>query len=132
MHLLVPNLALVCRKKYLLLHCRFTFLLRDILQYDKTLDDSIVRMETSRRTCNLILGVGDGKLGTFRGFQYGHSVCYVMDDINMKPDNDTWHPKIKDVVYFGMDWLCPPFSQRLGELMTQYHGNITAELVIHL
>jgi isopenicillin-N N-acyltransferase like protein len=39
----------------------FTFVLRDILQWDKTLDESINRLKTTKRTCNLILGVGDGK-----------------------------------------------------------------------
>jgi len=46
----------------------FTFVLRDILQFDKTLDESINRLKTTRRTCNLLFGVGDGKAGTFRGF----------------------------------------------------------------
>lgn len=39
----------------------FVFVLRDVLQWDKTLDESINRMKTTKRTCNLILGVGDGK-----------------------------------------------------------------------
>lgn len=46
----------------------FTYVLRDIIQFDKTLDETINRLETTRRTCNLILGVGDGKEKTFRGF----------------------------------------------------------------
>jgi hypothetical protein len=39
--------------------------------------------------------------GEFRGIQYSASVANVIDDMNLKP-NATWHPKIKDVVYFGM------------------------------
>jgi len=48
----------------------FTFVLRDVLQFDKVLDDSIRRMENEHRTCDLILGVGDGKsdVATVRGF----------------------------------------------------------------
>ena len=38
-------------------------MLRDILQFDNTLDDAINRMANTERTCNLILGVGDGKVG---------------------------------------------------------------------
>lgn len=26
-----------------------------------------------------------------------------------------------------MDWLCPPFHERLHDMLTEYHGNITAE-----
>jgi isopenicillin-N N-acyltransferase like protein len=37
-------------------------MLRDILQFDKTFDDSFNRLTNGQRTCNLILGVGDGKV----------------------------------------------------------------------
>ena len=29
-----------------------------------------------------------------------------------------------------MDWNCPPFHERLAQLLTKYHGNITAELTV--
>ena len=45
----------------------FTFLLRDILQFDRTLDDAIKHINGSARTCDLILGVGDGKVDTSTG-----------------------------------------------------------------
>lgn len=49
----------------------FTFLLRNILQFDNTLNASITRIQTAHRTCDLILGVGDGKpeAETMRGFE---------------------------------------------------------------
>lgn len=89
----------------------FTFVLRDVLQWDKTLNESIHRMQTTRRTCNLILGVGDGK-SEFRSFQYSHSVCNVVGDTNPLPKAD-WHPALENTVYYGMDWLCPAFHERL-------------------
>ena len=106
----------------------FTFVLRDVLQWDTTLDQSIHRMQTTKRTCNLILGVGDGK-SEFRSFQYSHSVCNVIGDTNPLPKED-WHPAIEDAVYYGMDWLCPPFHERLHELLTNNHGLITAEMTV--
>ncbi len=42
--------------------------------------DAISRMVNTRRTCDLILGVGDGKLPEFRGFAYSYSDLIVMDD----------------------------------------------------
>lgn len=36
----------------------FTFLLRDILQFDESLDDTIDRLINAHRTCDLILGTG--------------------------------------------------------------------------
>lgn len=91
----------------------FTFLLRDVLQFDKSIDETIHRMKTTRRTCNLILGTGDGKAGYVRSFQYGHSVLNVINDTDPLPKNDTWHPAVKNTVYHGMDWLCPSFTERL-------------------
>jgi len=108
----------------------FTFILRDILQFDDTLDDAINRLANAKRTCNLIFGVGDGKLQTVRSFQYSHSVLNVFDDRNLMPYNETWHPRIKDIVYHGMDWLCPSFNRVLGNQLTRFYGNITAENAI--
>lgn len=108
----------------------FTFVLRDVLQWDKTLNESVHRMQTTKRTCNLILGVGDGK-SEFRSFQYSHSVCNVIGDTNPLPKAD-WHPAIENTVYYGMDWLCPAFHQRLAELLVQHHGQITAEKAVRV
>ena len=44
-------------------HLLIQYLLRDILQYDATLSDSVSRIAHAHRTCDLILGVGDGKVG---------------------------------------------------------------------
>lgn len=110
----------------------FTYLLRDILQFDNSYEDSIHRMETAKRTCDLILGVGDGKANasTFRAFEYSASVCNVFDDTNMMPYNQTWHPRIKNTVYYGMDWLCPNYSEVLAQRIQKYYGTVTPELSI--
>jgi len=108
----------------------FTFILRDILQFDEELDDTINRLMNAHRTCDLILGAGDGNAQTFRAFQYSASVLNVVDDTNLIPDNDTWHPKIPGVVYYGMDWLCPGYDLALANQIHKYYGNITAEVSI--
>jgi len=108
----------------------FIFLLRDILRYDQTIDDSINRMANAKRTCDLILGVGDGKLKEFRSFQYSSSVLRVFDDKNMEPYNQTWHPRINDAVYYGMDWICPAYNTVLSEQLLQWYGKITPEVAI--
>jgi hypothetical protein len=77
----------------------------------------------------LILGVGDGKTGEFRGFQYGHSVLNVVNDSAPLP-NETWHPAVPNTVYWSMDWLCIPFNQRLGDLLANYSGIITAQITV--
>eukprot|EP00698_Gefionella_okellyi_P003886 TRINITY_DN135_c0_g1_i1.p1 TRINITY_DN135_c0_g1~~TRINITY_DN135_c0_g1_i1.p1 ORF type:complete len:449 (+),score=102.01 TRINITY_DN135_c0_g1_i1:33-1379(+) len=108
----------------------FTFLLRDILQFDQTYEDTITRIDKAHRTCDLILGVGDGKSNNFRGIQYSHSVANFFTWDDMLPRNDSWHPRIRDIVYYGMDWLCPGYNQVLSQQLSQWHGNITAENAI--
>jgi isopenicillin-N N-acyltransferase like protein len=106
----------------------FIFVLREILQYDQTIDDAISRMATVHRTCDLILGVGDGKLNEVRGFQYSYSQFHVIDDENLIPANSTWHAPIKDAVYFGMDWICPTYNTVLGGQIRKYYGQITPQI----
>eukprot|EP01091_Cochliopodium_minus_P006819 TRINITY_DN16797_c0_g1_i1.p1 TRINITY_DN16797_c0_g1~~TRINITY_DN16797_c0_g1_i1.p1 ORF type:complete len:455 (-),score=96.14 TRINITY_DN16797_c0_g1_i1:41-1366(-) len=107
----------------------FIFLLRDILQYDYTVDDSITRMINAQRTCDLILGVGDGKLNKFRGFEYSYSTLKVFDDQNMEP-HTSYHPRISNVVYWGMDWLCPAYDIVLSDQINKYYGKLTPQVGI--
>ena len=90
----------------------FTFILRDILQFDGSLTKAMSRISTANRTCDLILGVGDGNLpvgeAPFRGVQYSHDVANFFVDTDMQPVNDTWHPRIQDMVYYGAfdgEWM---------------------------
>ena len=107
----------------------FVFLLRDILQFDQAYTDAVDRIQSANRTCDLILGVGDGKAGgAFRGFAYSGSQVEVYDDANLEPYNntpDTWHPRFTDVVYWGMDWLCPGYSRPLAAQIAALHGALT-------
>mgnify|MGYP006413170431 FL=1 len=107
----------------------FTFILRDIIQFDQTLDNALSRIAEAHRTCDLILGVGDGKLGEFRGIQYSHEVSNFIDDQNLRPVAD-WHAPIESVVYFGMDWLCPAYSQALHDQLVKNYGTLTPEATI--
>lgn len=96
-------------------HIPCQFLLRDILQFDKTREDAQQHITNANRTCDLILGVGDGKVrpldswrrrmtlfqtNSFRGVEYSHSVANFYSDTNMKPEA-TWHPRINNTVYYG-------------------------------
>jgi isopenicillin-N N-acyltransferase-like protein len=108
----------------------FIFVLRDILQFDMVLEDAINRMINARRTCNLIMGVGDGKSNEFRGFEYSYSVLDVFTDMNLRPYNQTWHPRIPGIVYWGMDWECPSYNYVLSQQLLKYYGQLTPQLSI--
>jgi len=107
----------------------FLFLLRDILQWDITLDDATNRMINAKRTCDLILGVGDGKISQFRGYEYSASVLNVFDDTNQMPLAD-WHPRIPEMVYWGMDWECPGDNIVLSHQLELFKGQLTPEVAI--
>jgi len=107
----------------------FVFLLRDILQFDETIDDALHRIVDTRRTCDLILGVGDGKSSSFRGVAYSSSKVTIMDDQNMLP-NATWHPKINEVVYWGMDWQCPGDNLVLSTQIQKNYGNLNPAVAL--
>lgn len=108
----------------------FTYLLRDILQFSDSLDEAMEKTVSAHRTCSLLFGYGDGKNDSFRGVQYSHSVAIFFTDTNLQPTAD-WHPHIKDIVYWGMDWLCPGYSSVLAAQLERFHGNLTAEVTIH-
>jgi len=107
----------------------FTYLLRDLLQFDNSLTDSMNRITNANRTCDLILGVGDGNMGTFRGVEYSASVANFYDDVDMQPEGD-WHPRIQNVVYYGMDWLCQNYDIVFAKQLNYHWGNITPEIGI--
>jgi len=107
----------------------FTYILRDILQFDGTAWDGLSRMASAARTCDLILGVGGGKDTSFHSVQYSASVCNIMDDTNLKPVA-SWHQPLENVVYHGMDWLCPSFNGVLHDQLAKYHGSLTAAQAI--
>lgn len=87
------------KESYLAKGYPFAFLIRDILQYDNTLAEADARITNAKRTCDLILGVGDGSANAFHGYRYAPSVATVFDDTNLLPLEE-WHPRIPEVVYW--------------------------------
>ncbi|CAF2512882.1 unnamed protein product [Rotaria sp. Silwood2] len=104
----------------------FIFVERYILQFTETLDDALSFIANVKRTCHLVLAVGDGKLGTARMIQYSHSRVNFFDDENLQPLAD-WHPRIPNAVYCGMDWLCPSHQFKLYKQIIYQYGQITPE-----
>jgi hypothetical protein len=68
----------------------------------------VKRIGDAARTCNLILGVGDGKKSSssFKSFAVSQKTFEVVDESHFLPVDDEHHPAIEDVVYHAMDWTC--------------------------
>lgn len=50
----------------------WTYVLRDTLQFTKTMDEALNYMNNSHRTCSVYLGVGSGFDNTFRIIEYSY------------------------------------------------------------
>ena len=107
------------------------FVLRDVLKYKTSMDDGIKYIEDADRTCNLIIGLGDGEDGIVNGIEYSGYVAVPYNDTTLLPANDTWHWQIEGVVYNGMDWNCPAYNEKLAEQLDYYHGHITEVNTVH-
>ena len=121
----------------------FTWTLRDMLQFDMTGDAAVSRLENTERTCNLILGMGDGKneSQSMYGLASDNAKLTVMTDKNMLPQtydgsenngdfSSTEHDRIDKAVYWGMDWYCTGYHKVLGDRIRENYGNINAEVAI--
>lgn len=108
----------------------FMFLLRDVLQFDESLDAAIQRIKNAHRTTSLIYGIGDGEFGQLRGFQTSHTLCNVFSPENLEPVTAT-HKRIDDIVYWGMSWDVPDYDGPLHDKLVEHYGNINAQVTIH-
>lgn len=107
----------------------FAFLLRDILQFDADLDSAIARVRKAPRTTSLMYAIGDGRAGRVRGLQTSRTLCNVFDWQDLEPNVPT-HPRLEDVVYWGMSWNVPRYDQPLHARLKANYGKINAEVVI--
>eukprot|EP00698_Gefionella_okellyi_P020891 TRINITY_DN6653_c0_g1_i1.p1 TRINITY_DN6653_c0_g1~~TRINITY_DN6653_c0_g1_i1.p1 ORF type:complete len:440 (+),score=86.37 TRINITY_DN6653_c0_g1_i1:53-1321(+) len=105
----------------------WTFVVRDILQYDADVDSAISRMASTRRTCSIFVGLGDTHMNQFRGIEYSHETVNVFDDINypILPN----HPRFDGVMYWDKH-MQPSHDPCMPSLLQQYYGNLTPENTI--
>lgn len=96
----------------------FNFLMRDVLQFDNSLQNAIKHIQEAHRTCSIWLGVGDAKAKAFRLFEYSKSTAKVYGDQNVTGidesrfnregcDDACYHNySMTDLVYWGVHLGC--------------------------
>lgn len=116
----------------------FNFLMRDILQFDTSLQESIRRIEAAHRTCSIWLGVGDSHQKTFRLIEYSKSTANVFDDRNVTMINESRFNRehcddtcyhnytMTDLVYWGVHLGC------WNQVLHNGYGKITAATVMEM
>jgi len=102
------------------------FLLRDILQFDKTVDDAINRVNHADRTCSIFIGVGD-TVNKFKVMTYSYDAVTVYDDQNYPVYQN--HPRLDSVVYVNKHYQ-PSTDPCLGTMLQQNYGKIDALFLI--
>jgi len=101
----------------------FTFVLRDILQFDKTKEDAIDRMNTTDRTCAIFVGVGDNTSNEMDVVQYSYESLTAYNSTTY-PTCDG-HPYIEDVIYVDK-YVQPSSNPCLGNVLNEGWGGIDA------
>jgi len=105
----------------------FTLLLRNILQYDRTVTDALNRIIAAHRTCSIFIGLGDGRT-RFNLVEYSYEQVAIFNDENYQTDNPV-HIQFDDIVYVDKH-VQPSHDPCLPSLLQQYYGNIDPPNVI--
>jgi len=102
------------------------FMLRDILQFDKTVDDAINRVNAAARTCSIFIGVGD-PVRKFRVFEYSYEAVTVLDDYNYPVYPN--HPRRPGLVFVNKH-VQPSEDPCLGGYLGANYGIIDYEVLL--
>lgn len=101
----------------------WTYALRDVLQFSKTIDDALNNLNSTDRTCSVYLGIGSSINNTYRIIEYSETEFKVYDDTNWHFGST--HPKAKGMIWkaYHDDKTC--FQNHF----LPAYGKITPELV---
>jgi isopenicillin-N N-acyltransferase-like protein len=109
----------------------FTLMLRDILEFDTSIEDALSRMESVKRTCSIWVGVGSpSSPEKFTVVQYDREFVRHFNDSNLEASNPQ-HPQLPDVVYVDKNKQ-PSHDPCLGSLLQSAHGAITPEALVRV
>lgn len=104
----------------------FSFLLRDILQFDEDTDEALSRIASAERTCSIFIGVGDDN-NDFKAVQYSHEEVHILNDRNFPQFAN--HTRHEGLVYVDkhVQWSK---HQCMPALMNSLYGNLSPETII--
>jgi len=104
----------------------FTFVLRDILQYDADTASALTRISNADRTCSIFIGLGDAT-NTFTAVEYSYDYVNFWDWNNFP----VWpgHPKMPGLVYIDKH-VQPSHDPCYADLFQEYYGNISPDVIL--
>ena len=101
----------------------WTFALRDVLQFSKTIDDALDNLNQTDRTCGIYLGIGSSVNNTYRLLEYSETIFNVYDDNNWK--NDKNHPRMEGMIWKAYIDDKPCFRNHFEP----NYGKVTPEMI---
>ncbi len=108
-----------------------TLMLRDILEFDTSVEAALARMEAAKRTCSIWVGVGaPSSPERFTVAEYTREYVRHFNDSNLQSDNPQ-HPQLRDVVYVDKH-VQPSHDPCLGSLLQEAHGSLTPEGLVRV
>jgi len=106
-----------------------------MLQFDKSVEQALDRINNATRTCAIFLSLGDHEgNGNFKVVEYSHDYVDVFTDTTPFPGyapSPPQHPIIPNVAYVDKG-LQPSTDPCLGTLLQKYHGTIDAQTLINV
>jgi hypothetical protein len=112
----------------------WTFLLRDILQYDETIEDALDRINNANRTCAMFWGLGDHASMTFNAIEYSYPEVNVFAPETPFPGfapQPPEHPNIPEVVYIDKH-VQPSTSPCMASLIQEGYSELNANFIINM
>eukprot|EP00759_Apiculatamorpha_spiralis_P024121 PhF_6_TR27820/c0_g1_i1/m.40578 len=103
----------------------WTFVTRDVLN-TKSFAEAIQTLQNANRTCAIRLGIGARATNQFAGAQVAAKSFQLFNDTSVSPYPQ--HPVFPGIVYWDQ-YSQPTQSYCFADLFTQYHGDITIEIL---
>lgn len=101
----------------------WTYALRDVLQFSRSINDALTNLNQTDRTCSVYLGIGSGNDNTYRLIEYSETQFRVYDDNNWK--DDAIHPRAEGMIWKAYYDNKPCFRSHFEPA----YGSINPELI---
>lgn len=104
--------------KYSVTGIPWTFLLRDILQFDTTIEAAEQRLENAHRTCAIYVGIGDAKVPNFNLVDFSYPNITVYNDTDF-PAYPPYHDLYDGLLFYDKHEQ-PSHNLCLNTLLKEY------------
>jgi len=104
-------------------------MLRDILEFDSSVEEAKARINNADRTCSIFVGIGSPTSPEkFNIVQYARDYAKFYNDSDFEVSNPE-HPQLKNIVYVDKHSQ-PSHDPCLGSILQEAHGSVTPTTMV--